>query len=199
MELPKNFGIQGQWIPVTPAKPIPIKRPAPPISGPSWMDSVDGNGVSGIPWSVPNHGQMAALASASQGQIDGRASGELRALVFNSDRVAAQVPSYRRLLAINDPAIASKMNLAPFMVARIGGGAGGVGGSQEMNAESSNRNQLLLNGKILFPMNRENGGTRLLPLLAPKPQCESSLIMFMIDLVCKFICLFLCFLVLICR
>jgi len=180
MELPKDFGIQGQWIPVNPAKSIPIKRPAPPMTGHSWLDSVDSNGVSSIPWTVPNHGQMAALASASQGQIDGRGSGELRALVFNSEG-GSQVPSYRRLLAINDPAIATRMNLAPFMVARIGSG---VGGNVEMNAESSNRNQLLLNGKILLPMNRENGGARLLPVLAPKPQCESSLIMSMTDLVC---------------
>ncbi|XP_020260622.1 protein ROS1-like isoform X2 [Asparagus officinalis] len=93
MEVPKDFGNRGQWVPVTPAKPIPLKgppAPTPVILNPNWFNS--------------------GVANAD--------SGELRTLLFHGEGIT-QMP-YTRLLATNDPAIMRQMNVAPIMIGRIG-------------------------------------------------------------------------------
>lgn len=261
MEFPRDFGNRGQWIPATPAKPIPVTRsapmPMPPMmSGPSWFSSIDVSGPSGLPWSGPSHGQSPALGSTSQGQlidgcgggnfnsvnvsgvsslptdglfaalgagrrrqqhIDERGGGELNSvdvdgvsglpwsvpnhrqsaalgsgscghqnagrgaeelgtlgtLVFNSEGIG-QMP-YTRLLATSDPTIMSKLNLSPFMIARIGSSLGTSSSSLGMNAEHLNQNHLMSKCKTLLQSNREQGNIRSLPQLVPEPQSVSLL------------------------
>ncbi|XP_073006839.1 protein ROS1A-like isoform X1 [Typha latifolia] len=163
----KDFEIQGPPVPVTPAKPVPMRRPLNPTNGqrrmaPSsnWFETIDNyagfhggldsqEGVSSGSYGLTdqicnlNNSRATALPSAGQFSVPQSRSHN----VGSSMMAIGQPPdgwkqdTYRELIAFPNGAPASKVTFfTPPM-------PGQIGRSQQMPVPT---NQLLLNGRVLL-------------------------------------------------